>query len=137
MDRNLPRREFFKALVTNMLISAGLVATDSCANAVPHGIHGLAQKVDRTRDSVEERVRNIVSEQLGVKKEKVTLKARFVEDLGADSLDLVEMIMAFEEEFQIEIPDEDCGRIHTVQEAVDYIKNHTRTEDKHKRPKQE
>ena len=73
---------------------------------------------------VVERVRKIVVEQLGVKEDEVTLEASFVDDLGADSLDTVELVMALEEEFEMEIPDEDAEKITTVQQAVDYINNH-------------
>ncbi len=71
--------------------------------------------------SVEERVKKIVSDQLGVKEEEVKNEASFVEDLGADSLDTVELVMALEEEFETEIPDEEAEKITTVQLAVDYI----------------
>ncbi len=71
--------------------------------------------------SVEERVRKIVIEQLGVKEDQVTNKASFVDDLGADSLDTVELVMALEEEFECEIPDEDAEKITTVQQALDYV----------------
>ena len=74
--------------------------------------------------SVEERVKKIVVEQLGVKEEQVTPQASFVDDLGADSLDTVELVMALEEEFECEIPDEEAEKIGTVQQAVDYIKQH-------------
>ncbi len=72
--------------------------------------------------SVEERVKKIVGDQLGVDEEEITPDASFVEDLGADSLDTVELVMSFEEEFSIEIPDEDAEKIITVQNSVDYIK---------------
>jgi len=72
--------------------------------------------------SVEERVIDIVSENLGVNKEQVTRNTAFIEDLGADSLDTVELVMAFEEEFEIEIPDEDAEKIVTVADAITYIK---------------
>lgn len=72
--------------------------------------------------TVEERVKKIIAEQLGVEEEEVTLEASFVEDLGADSLDTVELVMALEEEFSIEIPDEDAEKILTVGKALDYIK---------------
>ena len=72
--------------------------------------------------SVEEKVKKIVGEQLGVDDEEITPDASFVEDLGADSLDTVELVMAFEEEFSIEIPDEDAEKIITVQNSVDYIR---------------
>jgi len=71
--------------------------------------------------SVESKVRKIVMEQLDVNEGEVTSQASFVEDLGADSLDTVEMVMAFEEEFSIEIPDEDAEKIKTVQDSIDYI----------------
>jgi acyl carrier protein len=74
--------------------------------------------------SIEERVKKIVAEQLGVKEEDVQQSSSFVEDLGADSLDTVELVMALEEEFETEIPDEEAEKITTVQLAVDYIKNH-------------
>ena len=74
--------------------------------------------------TVEERVKKIVAEQLGVKEEEVTNDASFVDDLGADSLDTVELVMALEEEFETEIPDEDAEKITTDQQAVDYIVEH-------------
>ena len=74
--------------------------------------------------NVEERVMKIIVEQLGVKEEEVTSEASFVDDLGADSLDNVELVMALEEEFKIEIPDEDAEKITTVQQAIDYIDTH-------------
>ena len=75
--------------------------------------------------SVEERVQKIVCEQLGVSQEEVKSEASFIDDLGADSLDTVELVMAFEEEFEIEIPDEEAEGIATVQNAVDYISNNS------------
>ena len=72
--------------------------------------------------AVEERVKKIIAEQLGVEEEDITPEASFVEDLGADSLDTVELVMAFEEEFGIEIPDDDAEKILNVQTAMDYIK---------------
>jgi acyl carrier protein len=71
--------------------------------------------------SIEERVKKIVVEQLGVKEEEVNNGSSFVEDLGADSLDTVELVMALEEEFDCEIPDEEAEKIQTVQNALDYI----------------
>lgn len=71
--------------------------------------------------SVENKVKKIIIDQLDVTEEEVTPQASFVDDLGADSLDTVEMVMAFEEEFNIEIPDEDAEKIKTVQDAVEYI----------------
>jgi acyl carrier protein len=72
---------------------------------------------------VEERVKEIICEQLGVEEDEVTPNAKFIEDLGADSLDTVELVMAFEEEFDLEIPDEDAEKIVTVGDAVSYIKD--------------
>ena len=74
--------------------------------------------------SVEERVKKIVVEQLGVKEDEITAEASFVDDLGADSLDTVELVMALEEEFETEIPDEDAEKITTVKQAVDYVNAH-------------
>ena len=74
--------------------------------------------------AAEEKVKKIIVEQLGVEAEEVTPEAKFIEDLGADSLDTVELIMALEEEFGIEIPDEDAEKIITVKDATEYIKSH-------------
>jgi acyl carrier protein len=78
--------------------------------------------------TVEERVKEIVAEQLGVKKEQVTNEASFVDDLGADSLDTVELVMALEEAFNVEIPDEAAEKITTIQQAIDYINAHEKAE---------
>lgn len=72
---------------------------------------------------VQDKIKQIIVDELGVDEAEVTENARFIEDLGADSLDLVELVMRFEEEFDIEIPDEDAEKITTVQEAVDYIES--------------
>ena len=74
--------------------------------------------------TIEERVKKIVAEQLGVKLEEVNNDASFVEDLGADSLDTVELVMALEEEFETEIPDEEAEKITKVQESIDYVNAH-------------
>ena len=76
--------------------------------------------------SVEERVKQIIVEQLGVDEAEVTAKASFVDDLGADSLDTVELVMAFEEAFEVEIPDEEAEKIRTVQDAISYIEAHAK-----------
>ena len=76
--------------------------------------------------AIEEKVKQIVVEQLGVDETEVTSTASFVDDLGADSLDQVELVMAFEEAFDIEIPDEDAEKIRTVQDAIDYIEKHAK-----------
>jgi acyl carrier protein len=75
-------------------------------------------------DSVEQRVKKIVAEQLGVNEAEIKNESAFVDDLGADSLDTVELVMALEEEFETEIPDEEAEKITTVQQAVDYINAH-------------
>ena len=76
--------------------------------------------------SIEDKVKSIIVEQLGVDPEEVTMEAAFVNDLGADSLDTVELVMAFEEEFGIEIPDEDAEKITRVKEAIEYIEGHAK-----------
>ena len=75
--------------------------------------------------NVAERVKKIVIEQLGVKEEEVSEESSFVDDLGADSLDTVELVMALEEEFETEIPDEEAEKITTVQQAIDYVTAHS------------
>lgn len=74
--------------------------------------------------AVEEKVKKIIIDQLGVDEAEVTAEAKFIDDLGADSLDTVELVMALEEEFGIEIPDEDAEKIATVQDAITYIREH-------------
>jgi acyl carrier protein len=74
--------------------------------------------------TIEERVKKVVVDQLDIKEEEATMEASFVDDLGADSLDTVELVMALEEEFDTEIPDEEAEKIRTIQQAVDYIKKH-------------
>ncbi len=78
--------------------------------------------------SIEEQVKSIVAEQLGVKADEVTNDASFVDDLGADSLDTVELVMALEEEFETEIPDEEAEKITTVQLAIDFVKSRNKDE---------
>lgn len=72
--------------------------------------------------SIEDRVKDIIVDQLGVNADQVTLEAKFIEDLGADSLDTVELVMAFEEEFEIEVPDEEAEKLQSVGDVVAYIK---------------
>ena len=74
--------------------------------------------------SVESRVKEVIVDQLGVDEKEVTLEAKFIDDLGADSLDLVELVMALEEEYDTEISDEDAEKIQTVGDAIEYIKSH-------------
>jgi acyl carrier protein len=82
----------------------------------------MGKEAGKSMGTVDERVTKIIGEQLGVEEDEVTPEASFVEDLGADSLDTVELVMALEEEFGIEIPDEDAEKILTVGKALDYIK---------------
>ncbi len=82
----------------------------------------MGKEAGKAMGTVEDRVKKIIGEQLGVEEDEVTPEASFVEDLGADSLDTVELVMALEEEFGIEIPDEDAEKILTVGKALDYIK---------------
>jgi len=77
-------------------------------------------------ENIEPRVKKIVAEQLGVNEADVKIESSFVNDLGADSLDTVELVMALEEEFECEIPDEDAEKITTVQQAIDYVKAHVK-----------
>ena len=79
--------------------------------------------------TVEERVKKIIAEQLGVNEGEITNESSFVDDLGADSLDTVELVMALEEEFGTEIPDEEAEKITTVQQAIEYIKVNTKEEE--------
>jgi acyl carrier protein len=74
--------------------------------------------------AVQEKVKSIIVDQLGVNEGEVTPTASFVDDLGADSLDIIELVMAFEEAFNIEIPDEDAEKIKTVKDAIDYVETH-------------
>ena len=78
--------------------------------------------------AVADKVKGIIVEQLGVDEEEVTPDASFVDDLGADSLDTVELVMAFEEEFSLEIPDEEAERIQTIQDAISYVEERTSKE---------
>jgi len=88
-------------------------------------VNFCAEGTIKLMSNIEEQVKNIVAEQLGVKSEEVKNESSFVDDLGADSLDTVELVMALEEEFETEIPDEDAEKITTVQQAIDYITKHS------------
>src|SRR6201986_3148765 len=89
------------------------------------GLEPRATNTNRTKfmaeKSIEEKVKDIIVEQLGVNPEQVTPQASFIEDLGADSLDIVELVMAFEEEFNVEVPDEDAEKLQTVGQVIKYI----------------
>jgi acyl carrier protein len=78
------------------------------------------------KDAMYGKVKAIIVDQLGVEEEEVTLESSFIEDLGADSLDIVELIMALEEEFEIEVPDEDAEKLLSVSDALEYIKSHSK-----------
>jgi len=77
-------------------------------------------------ENIEQRVKKIIAEQLGVNEAEIKNESSFVDDLGADSLDTVELVMALEEEFETEIPDEDAEKITTVQQAIDYVTSHSK-----------
>ena len=82
--------------------------------------------VAATSEEIKEKVIKIVSEQMGVEKSEITMDTSFVNDLNADSLDTVELVMALEDEFETEIPDEEAEKITTVQQAIDYVKSHSK-----------
>jgi acyl carrier protein len=77
-----------------------------------------------TTGNVEQKIRGIIAEQLGVAEDEIKSTSSFIEDLGADSLDIVELVMAMEEEFEVEIPDEEAENIKTVQDAINYVNTH-------------
>src|SRR5690242_15362144 len=95
----------------------------SCAK--PAKISAFPKIPGGSMAAVEQKVKQIIVEQLGVDESQVDMNASFVDDLGADSLDIVELVMAFEEAFELEIPDEDAEKITTVKDAVEYIENKT------------
>jgi acyl carrier protein len=106
---------------------AGTALLTVSATAVPEQTSSQPKPSKTSqKDRIAEKVKQIIVEQLGVDAEKVTPTARLVEDLGADSLDKVELTMALEEAFDIEIPDADSIKLHTVKNVVDYIKLNTR-----------
>ena len=82
-------------------------------------------KVEKIMDDIDTKVIEIVSEQMGVDKSEITRETHFINDLNADSLDTVELVMEFEDEFELSIPDEEAEKIQTVGQAIDYIKEHT------------
>lgn len=93
--------------------------------ATPEHSARRSQEVEMA--SIDEKVKHIIVEQLGVDQAEVKPEAKFVDDLGADSLDVVELVMALEEEFSLEISDEDAEKLQTVQQAIDYIKAHAKS----------
>jgi acyl carrier protein len=82
------------------------------------------QREEQKMENIEQRVKKIIAEQLGVNEAEIKIESSFVDDLGADSLDTVELVMALEEEFETEIPDEEAEKITTVQQAIDFITTH-------------
>ena len=107
------------------LISPTIVSSPKMPPLIfPASYEAFPTTIADKMSSIEERVKKIVCEQLGVKEDEVKPSASFVEDLGADSLDTVELVMALEEEFETEIPDEEAEKITTVQLATDYINSH-------------
>jgi acyl carrier protein len=95
------------------LPSSGRSGNPSAASTTKH--------IPLSDKSIEDRVKDIIVDQLGVNADQVTLAAKFIEDLGADSLDTVELVMAFEEEFEIEVPDEEAEKLQSVGDVVSYI----------------
>ena len=110
-------------LVTSAILMA-LWSVNAPAQALPAGT--CASLTRECIKLIEERVRKIVSEQLGIKESDIKNESSFVHDLGADSLDTVELVMTLENEFECEIPDEEAEKITTVQQAVDYVAQHHR-----------
>ena len=107
-----------------------MIDPEPCYRGPPvshYNARAYSREVLNPMSTIEERVKKIVIEQLGVKEDEVTANASFVDDLGADSLDTVELVMALEEEFECEIPDEEAEKITSVQQAIDYIKAHVKS----------
>jgi acyl carrier protein len=104
--------------LTTTLIHLLAILVENVKDLPPQGTNGETFMTDKP---IEEKVKDIIVEQLGVNPEQVTPTASFIEDLGADSLDIVELVMAFEEEFSVEVPDEDAEKLQTVGDVVKYI----------------
>ena len=124
MRNRLSRRTFLESLGT-AAVGVGEVAMIRGSN-LRAASQTAKSSEDQPCDSIARKVKQIIVKHLSVDEAKVTPNARFVEDLGADSLDVVELVMAFEEAFNIEIPDKDAEGIKTVQQAIDYICAHQR-----------
>ncbi len=106
------------------LICKTLFDRYSLPNLGPGGPETCLGEVDSIMDEIETKVIEIVSEQMGVDKGEITRETHFINDLNADSLDTVELVMEFEDEFELSIPDEEAEKIQTVGQAIDYIKEH-------------
>ncbi len=116
-SRVIPRRKLLLFDAIN-LVAASLAFV---IKARPRLNHNRNENRFMSEKSIEEKVKEIIVEQLGVNPEQVTPTASFIEDLGADSLDTVELVMAFEEEFSVEVPDEDAEKLQTVGDVIRYI----------------
>ena len=143
MNKNISRRELLSrgaelGLSTCLLILTGRAAAHSTpSQAKPSKPDQKASSKPEQGDTITEKVKDIVARELGVDRKKVLPDSRFVDDLGADSLDVVELIMAFEEAFDLEIPDEDAEKFCVVKDAIDYIKAHAHKRAPSSKPKKE
>ena len=130
MNKNVSRRELLSraadlGLSACLLILTGrIVAYSTLSQTKPSEPDQKPSSKPEQKDPITEKVKDIIVKQLGVDQKKVTPDARFVEDLGADSLDVVELIMAFEETFNLEITDADAEKFRVVKDAINYIKAH-------------
>jgi acyl carrier protein len=106
------------------LVESAAVSVRAFRGNLPDAFKRFTLQEGSAMENVESRVKKIVAEQLGVNEADVKIDSRFVDDLGADSLDTVELVMALEEEFETEIPDEEAEKITTVQQAIDYVTSH-------------
>jgi acyl carrier protein len=117
----LPTRRTIREAAASRALTGTIRAPEYPGSADPDLYRNHFLRRSDHMSSIEEQVKSIVAEQLGVKEEEVTNDASFVDDLGADSLDTVELVMALEEEFETEIPDEEAEKITTVQQAIDFV----------------
>jgi acyl carrier protein len=125
LDAGAEPRRSLEYTLANELAASQRFQLECAPRSGPGAVRSVPiNEVYQDMSTVEERVKKIVIEQLGVKDEQVTPQASFVDDLGADSLDTVELVMALEEEFECEIPDEEAEKITSVGMAIDYIKAH-------------
>ena len=125
MNEGASRRKFLKRLTTVLAAGAGASVLTKSGAGAEAGPQAAPQSKSRSA-TVEGRVKQIIVEELGVEKEKVVPTARLVEDLGADSLDVVELVMALEEAFDFEIPEDDAEKFRTVEDIVRYVQAHSK-----------